>query len=311
MTPSQASRIAVAMVLSDLKHQQHNLGEPEVDSKRLAKWPRVDFGDPISHVYANQGPTAVATRPRVDPDPISHVYTGLMTVPTTPRVNSEDPISHVYAHQGPTTVPTTPRVNPEDPISHFYAQQGPTTVPTRARTHSTRSQHRNTSTPSTSTNAGPSKPTPAYQKCSNCGTLSLPADNPALERRCKDCGHLFFPCQHETDYAQAHVSPYAPLPVTNLLAFSSLQSGPYLGFSAAPVPTRIRWLFQNDKYWLVNESGQPIDAAGELVDSDYYLIDPITKARRLDLFRRDMHGRAYPEPRTNDRVPVDTDSQTG
>ena len=290
MTPSQASRIAVAMVLNDLKRQQHNLGEPEVESKRLAKRPRVG-PDPSSRVYANQGPTTVATTPRVDP---------------------EDLISYVYAHQGPTAVPM-PRVDPDNPSFHFNAHHGPATVPTRARPHSTRSQHRNTSTPSTSTNAGPSKPTPAYEKCSNCGTMSLPADNPALERRCKDCGQLFFPSQHVTSsYAQTPLSPYAPLPITNLLAFSSLlQSGPYLGSSQAAVPTRIRWLFQHGKYWLVNDSGQPIDAAGELVDYDYYLIDPITKVRRLDLFRQDMHGRAYPESRTNDRVPVDTDSQTG
>ena len=82
--------------------------------------------------------------------------------------------------------------------------------------------------------------------------------------------------------------------------------------SPTPVPTRIRWLSRNGKYWLVNSFRQPIDAAGELVDTDYYPVHPITKVRRLDLFRQHMYGRAYPEPRTNDHVPtINIDSRTG
>ena len=250
MTPSQASRRAVEMVLNDLKHQQEQAStEPEMEGKRLAK------------------------RPRVDPDPSSYDY-----------------------------------------------NLGFTNVPTRARPHNTPSSHRNTSTlgSSTNTTAGPSMPTPAYEKCRNCGTFSLPADNPALERTCKDCGQLFFPSQtlaHETRAYAQPTSPYAPLPATNPLAFPSLlpQTGlSPLGFPrAAPILTRPTWVFHNGKDWLINDFRQPIDAAGELVDFDFYLIDAITKVRRLDLFGREMHGRVYPEQRKDSvPAPVDTNSHS-
>ena len=250
MTPSQASRSAVGMVLNDLKHQQaQDPTEPEIEGNRLAK------------------------RPRVDPDP----------------------------------------------VSYGYAHLGLTNIPTRARPHNTpSSQWRNTSTlgSSTSTDAGPSRPTPAYEKCRNCGTFSLPADNPALERRCKDCGQLFFPSlnlAHETRAYVQPVSPYAPLPAAHPLGFSGLLPQPNpsaLGFTrAAPFLTRPTWVLHNGKYWLTNDFSQPIDAAGELIDFDFYLIDPITKVRRLDLFGREMHGRAYPElQKDSGPAPMDANS---
>ena len=207
-----------------------------------------------------------------------------------------------------------------DTVSYDYTHQGFTNVPSGARPHNTpSSQILNTSTPgSTSTNAGPSGPTPAYEKCVNCGTFSLPADNPAWERRCKGCGQLFFPTQpligETRAYVQPPVSPYAPLPAINLWDFCGLaRPGPSpLGFRAAPVPTEIRWISHNHKRWLIDDLGQVIDAAGELIDFDFYLIDPITKLRRMDVFGRQILGRAYPKlPQDRVLAPKGTDTHMG
>ena len=226
MTPSRASRIAVAGVLNDLKHhQERDLCEPEVESKRLAK------------------------KARVEPE-----------------------------------------------TTYGYTHQGPSSVPTRAPRNKLRSQGRNAITPgSSSTNAGPSKLTPAYESCMNCKTCYLPADNPSLERKCKDCGQRLIPGQCPAQRTPV-VSPYIPLPTTSPSEFPSLlpQPGslPPRGWPLdAPIPTSVTWMKYNEGYGLLNQFGQRVDAVGELVDSDYYLINPNTGDRRRDIFDRVIRGR--------------------
>ena len=189
------------------------------------------------------------------------------------------------------------RVDPETTVSDGYTHQGPSSVPTRAPRNTLRSQRRNTSTPgSSSTNAGPSKLTPAYESCMNCKTCYLPADNPSLERKCKDCGERLLPSQLPAHETQPVVSPYAPLPAISPSDFPSLlpQPGslPPRGWPLdAPIPTSVTWIKFDDGYGLLNQFGQNVDAVGELVDSDYYLISPNTGERRRDLFDRVIRGR--------------------
>ena len=190
------------------------------------------------------------------------------------------------------------RVDPETTVSYVPPYQGPTNIPTRAPRNPLRSQRRNTSTPgsSTSADAGPSRLTTAYESCKNCKTCYLPADNPSLERKCKDCGQRLLPSQPLARGTQPVVSPYAPLPSTSPSDSPSLlpQAGPLppRGWPLdAPIPTGVTWIKYPDGNGIINQFGQRIDAMGELVDSDYYLIHPTTGERRRDIFDRVVRGR--------------------
>ena len=190
------------------------------------------------------------------------------------------------------------RVDPETTVSSDLAHHGLTSVPSRVPTRIPRSQRRHTSTigSSTSANAGPSRLTPAYESCSNCKTCYLPADNPSLERKCKDCGQRLFPSQRQSHGTKPVVSPNAPLPATSPSDYPNLlpQAGrlPPRGWPLdAPIPTSIAWVRYHDGYGIVNQFAQRIDAVGELVDSEYYLINQTTGERRRDIFDRLIRGR--------------------
>ena len=201
------------------------------------------------------------------------------------------------------------KMDPEVTGSHGYNHRDSTNVSTRS--HLQNGPYPQSQQPCQTGRpdiiAGPSRTTPAYERCSVCGTGSLPAENPAWQRNCKDCGQVLVPSQplayRTQPYLQLIVSPGPPLPDPDPPDFAASTPPGVLAYNG-----RV-WLDDEDR--MSNDFCQLIDDAGEWVDEDGFLIDPVTHLRKLDVYGQVMWGRGiYRWRRYRRRVPslVDRDS---
>ena len=222
------------------------------------------------------------------------------------RKDPETTDFHGYNHHGLTK---RAKMDPEITGSYGYNHQDLTSVPTRSHPQNRPySQNQEPYQPGRLPDiiAGPSRTTPVYERCSECGTGSLPAENPAWQRNCKDCRQVLIPSQPPAygtqPYLQLIVSPGTPLPGPDPCDPPEPLSQPYPPAFAASIPPGVLAytgrVFLDGEDRMMNDFHQLMDDAGELVDDVGYLIDPVTLYRKLDVYNQVMWGRGvYRWPR--------------